>query len=96
MVSKKLTQELIEYLIGTCQSLDEGMSTLEIEDEELIDLEMIDDQMFRCEECSWWCEAGTWSEWQDGVCNECSPGHICDTCETEYEVYEDAEDCCKD
>lgn len=65
---------LIEYLQGTCNSLQagveqcyEGMDESDLSKE---DLEAIDNEIFCCETCNWWYEICEASE-EDGVCNDC-------------------------
>ena len=62
-------QELIEALQGTCYSLDTDGLT---EDQ----LGQIDDQIFLCAECGWWCEAGDYNQEAceatgEDFCSEC-------------------------
>lgn len=64
------TQERIDELLGTCNSIN-------MEDWTLEELEMLDDQIFECGQCGWWCEIGD---------NEDSTiGMICRDCHTENE-----------
>lgn len=66
---RKLTeteiQELIEYLQGTCMSLYTGLEHLYDIDQSDVENEMhmymmIDDAIFMCTRCGWWCETGDW------------------------------------
>ena len=68
---------LIEYLQGSCKSLQEGIRA--ISDEEFTeddltsaDYEEIDNEIFECIECGWWHEVGDMSEDADeNICIEC-------------------------
>jgi hypothetical protein len=66
-------QKLIEDLQGTCSSIDdhlpEGMNWENLTDE---DHEAIDNEIFLCAECGWWCEACESND-KDGeiVCDDC-------------------------
>ena len=76
----KATQAFIDYARGTCNSISETCDVLEIEDEDTIDWGMVDEQIFRCEGCSWWCELHEQDE--NGDCQDCSTIVECDTCYT--------------
>jgi len=73
--------EIIEYLQGSCKSLDEavdtfypGLDSMDLEDEHY---EAIDNALFLCEECGWWCEVGDYAMDQDmeivgeNICGDC-------------------------
>lgn len=90
-MSRNITSEemdrVIDYLQGTCLSLDEGICHVlgdeGIEEMRDIDNELefcarIDDNIFLCESCGWWYGAGEWIDdshpnWEDGreVCTSC-------------------------
>ncbi len=66
-------EEFIEQLRGTCKTifelLPEGMGEEDLTKE---DLQAIDEEIFRCESCSWWCDKTDESE--DGEnCTDCNP-----------------------
>ena len=67
-------QELIDHLQGTCKSLQEGLNDLypemDVSDLTEKDNEEIDNQIFNCDTCNWWCEACEQDE--DGNCENCS------------------------
>lgn len=84
---RKLTQdeiyELIHYLQGTCMSLDNALEqlfeldTCEVENEIQM-CNILDDAIFNCSRCGWWCEAGDWiteedPNYVDGeeICTQC-------------------------
>ena len=73
--------ELIEYLQGTCMSLDEGISDLypdldsfNMTEEDHTHLAL---ELFKCECCGWWFETCTeCQETEDcggGFCGDCCP-----------------------
>ena len=57
-------QEKIDELQGTCNSIDMDEWTFE-------ELEVLDEQIFQCDTCSWWFEVGEMSE-DSNVCNDCN------------------------
>lgn len=90
MVLITLTQEQINEIIsdlqGTCQSLDkviydvtEGAANGLNEVANWMQFcDVLDNIIFMCAECGWWCEAGDYAEVQednpDGdVCSDCGP-----------------------
>ncbi|QIG68128.1 hypothetical protein EVB55_193 [Rhizobium phage RHph_Y68] len=55
---QKTPEEISESLRGTCKSLEEVLDFYEMDDAEN-DIEFlrdIDDKVFCCETCGWWCE----------------------------------------
>lgn len=66
--------ELIISLQGTCtmvdENLPEGMTVLDLTDE---DYATIDNEIFLCDECGWWCENSEQNSEGNGLCNDCSP-----------------------
>lgn len=70
---------LIEYLQGTCNSLDGALSDLypNMDHMDLTseDHDSIDNEIFLCDTCNWWCEIGdscTETENCGGVnCTDC-------------------------
>jgi hypothetical protein len=63
--------ELINALLGSCASLDD-------EDMSIIELEILDENIFNCAYCGWWCETSEMQDAPDGS------GSVCMNCE-EYE-----------
>lgn len=72
-------QVLIDYLRGTCQSLAEGVAVccegMDADDLTDEDTQTIDENIFRCGECDWWCENDEMNEQCDdeGYCTDCRP-----------------------
>lgn len=66
--------ELIQSLQGTCTTTDEhlpdGMSWDDLTKE---DHKTIDNEIFLCEECGWWCENDEYHEGE--LCNDCYSGN---------------------
>lgn len=81
-----ITEKFIYVAEGTCSSVNEVCDALDIVDEELIDWELVDDHIFRCEGCSWWVKV---SERDDnGDCPDCSTIESCEECYGMFEVDE--------
>lgn len=55
-------QEKINELLGTCK-------TLNIEDFSIEELSLLDEQIFLCDTCGWWCEVEEQSE--NNNCSDC-------------------------
>lgn len=69
-------QKIIDYLQGTCNDLDASLRDFypEMEYEDLTDedLQQIDNQIFLCDQCGWWCEISEQAdEEEEGYCAEC-------------------------
>lgn len=67
-----IADSISDRIIGTCDTLDlvfEELGHDELRDCEQL-LDMIDEQVFECQSCSWWCEI---SEMVDGdyICQDC-------------------------
>lgn len=64
--------EVVHRLIGTSATLDSVLSDNEQLDEKL--LAEIDDQIFLCEVCSWWCDTSEQEQNENGetVCEDCN------------------------
>lgn len=64
-------QELIEDLVGTCKTigdfLPEGMDENDLTEE---DHEAIDERIFNCDTCGWWCERDEEDPNNEGNCND--------------------------
>ena len=66
---------LISSLQGTCQSLDETIKQVYGEEygEDIMseeDRSTLDNEIFKCETCDWWCEIG--DQDSEGNCLDCS------------------------
>lgn len=76
----ELFGSIVEHLRGTCRSVQDAAAAFEVEDDlELIPefCEVLDNELFCCDTCSWWCE---WSEESPndedaGNCDDCCPGN---------------------
>jgi len=64
--------EFIQDLQGTCKTMEsalpEGMT---IEDLTEDDLENIDQEIFNCETCNWWCEVSEMASEEGSICRDC-------------------------
>lgn len=69
-----LWEKIIYQLKGTCNTMDRVLE--EHNAEELEDhmpfLNHLDNQIFLCEGCGWWCEISEMSEDSDTECNDCA------------------------
>ena len=67
--------KLVLYLQGTCKTTSEGINDLypDMEEDDLTeeDVAHLDQEIFRCETCSWWCEISEMSE-EDQTCTDCN------------------------
>lgn len=66
--------KLIEDLRGTCKSisdfLPEGMEEEDLTEEET---QHLDQEIFLCAECGWWCEQSQSTDKEgENVCNDCN------------------------
>jgi len=83
-LSQEEIREVVDYLQGSCKSIEEAL--IDVTDDKVDGLESlsnwqelcsaIDDVMFLCAQCGWWCEAGDYAENQPDDCN----GDICLEC----------------
>lgn len=66
--------ELIEAVNGTCNTIDDHLPEgMEFEDLTGEDHDVIDNEIFLCNECGWWCEVHEAHETDDGddICDDC-------------------------
>ena len=63
--------EIASDLEGTCQSIDEAFEKrgFEFLETDICLLQRLDDEVFCCETCSWWCPVSEHKE--DGKCADC-------------------------
>ena len=68
-------QQIIDYLQGTCNTLNEGVTTCypNMTEDDLTedDHNAIDQDIFLCETCGWWCEQGDSGD-SEGNCLDCN------------------------
>lgn len=68
---------IVERLRGTCDMLEDGLEDEDAEDlqDHLPFLDYLDNHIFRCECCGWWCEISESvdSDDYDLVCGDCVP-----------------------
>ena len=69
--------EIIDYLDGTCQTLDEAVQVVLGEDQDSTcltqhELQHIDESIFCCNGCGWWSEISNMSEEEEGCCIDCA------------------------
>lgn len=73
--SEEKLNELIEYLQGSCKTLQEGLNDIfgeDFDEDQLTeeDHQFIDDSIFNCETCGWWYEVADSTE--DNNCISCT------------------------
>lgn len=72
---QKRIHEAAEELRGTPQSIHDVLTQAEIDDQEFID--GIDELVFECTVCGWWCERGEESQsptkTDEEECADCAP-----------------------
>lgn len=64
--------EVINYLLGTCKSLVEGLAACGISELNDRELEYLDSEIFECDACGWWsetCERNLLNG--DAICDDC-------------------------
>lgn len=70
--TRERLDEIVQSLQGTCQSLEGVLEDGESEDDKEL-CEHIDQEIFLCPACNWWCERGEGHESDLGedVCDDC-------------------------
>ena len=70
-----LWEKLIYQLVGTCDSLEQVLADNDAEqlEDHLPFLDYLDNEIFRCECCSWWCPISESSETEPTECTDCAP-----------------------
>ena len=68
-------EKIIYHLNGSCTSLEQALEDYEVPELEDNDafLSYLDNEIFRCERCSWWCPISEMSEQGDWECRDCVP-----------------------
>ena len=70
-----LWERIIYDLNGTCKTIAEALDdneALDLEDYEPF-LSHLDNQIFRCECCNWWCDLSEMADDDSWNCRDCSP-----------------------
>ena len=72
-------EELIEYLQGSCNTLDDGLEALfngEVAELSEEGHAILDERIFNCTECGWWCaqEENAAEEGEEWICKDCAEG----------------------
>ena len=70
-----LWEKIIYELNGTCNSIEYVLDNNNAEElqDHLPFLNHLDNEIFRCDGCSWWCSIAEMSEKSDTECNDCAP-----------------------
>lgn len=68
-------QTVAQSLQGTCKSLHEALAENQLEhlEDDAEFLKGLDNEVFCCSQCDWWCELNEMSEEHDGICTDCQP-----------------------
>lgn len=64
-----------DHLRGTCKCMHNALTELDLPDGIDYDATFcseLDQQVFCCTTCDWWCELSEMAEDQDGVCTDCA------------------------
>lgn len=72
MTSTNPVADAIADLQGTCQSLEAVLERHGLTDTKDV-CEAIDQGVFCCDQCDWWCERCEESLEHGGVCTDCQP-----------------------
>ena len=70
---KERIDKLIANLEGTCQNLDPVAEEYDLDPMDPEVTAAIDEAIFECEGCGWWCERSEESVKAPGSCDECEP-----------------------
>lgn len=70
-----LWEKLIYQLNGSCDSLEQVLANNDAEELEdhMPFLNYLDNEIFRCECCNWWCPISDMAESSDTECRNCVP-----------------------
>ena len=68
-------EKIVYHLNGSCISLEQALEDYEVPELEdcMPFLNYVDNEIFRCESCSWWCPISEMSEVGDWECRDCVP-----------------------
>lgn len=88
MITDEQLNKVIEHLQGTCGTL--GNSIAEVTEDDSLDdfcltssqLDQVDNEIFECTTCGWWCEMSE-------ACFEFEHDHVENTCEDCCDIEED-------
>ena len=71
-VNVERAQEIVSQLTGSCQDVQSALHDGEDEYDPVL-VEVLDDNIFNCAVCGWWCENEEMSDDEDGPkCNDCA------------------------
>lgn len=73
-MSHPKTDEVIEYLRGTANSLSAAADKFDLTEEEALDIIVEADEIDLCCDCGWWCENSELEVAENGsdlVCEDC-------------------------
>jgi hypothetical protein len=67
----QMAQAAAEQLTGTCQSISDLGEEFENLENDAKFCARLDELIFCCSKCDWWCDQSEMSEKEDWVCDEC-------------------------
>jgi len=69
----KLWDDIVDDLQGTCKSMYEILQWYDLEEEHMPMefFQHVDNQLFLCESCGWWCELSEESDAEAQCCTSC-------------------------
>lgn len=79
MITVAQRTELIDDLTGSCMSLAEALATFDLTEDDLAlsDHQAIDEQIFCCDDCGWWCGVEEMNDQSEALggqyCTQCRP-----------------------
>lgn len=78
MTDKEKAHKVADALLGTCMTLEHVIQIeLETEDTDAVQTpeftDELDNTVFCCDLCSWWCEISEESDTEGGCCTDCVP-----------------------
>jgi hypothetical protein len=74
--ARKAAMEAANWLVGTCRSL-EG-SEWESWQNDAVFLRALDDEVFCCDDCGWWCGTEQLDDAVNLICEDCGGGVVDD------------------
>lgn len=73
---EKIADEIVDELRGTAGNLQSLLEEKDVVDNDIV-LRVIDDEIFECIVCNWWCDMSELSENDHGLeyntCSDCDP-----------------------
>ena len=92
ILSQDQVAELVEYLRGSSNSLEDGFATIGVDMDTVCmsSFDAIDAQIFRCDSCSWWYDEN--DNTGDMLCQNCYSAMLEDDSYMDFDKDESIED----